>query len=90
MVWWKPFAAKDQADRKPKLAITVLGATGDLAKVETFPALLDLFGHGMLEEAAPGVGVWRLAACSLAFLLASLLACLLACVLACMLACWAC
>ncbi|CAJ1460852.1 unnamed protein product [Effrenium voratum] len=42
---------KDHKDQRPKLAMTVMGATGDLAKVETFPALLDLFGHGMLEDA---------------------------------------
>jgi glucose-6-phosphate 1-dehydrogenase len=30
--------------------VTVLGASGDLAKKKTFPALLDLFAHGLLPQ----------------------------------------
>jgi len=45
--------------RKGMLSITVLGASGDLAKKETYPALLDLFAHDYLPPQAVIVGFAR-------------------------------
>ena len=36
-------------------ALVIFGATGDLAKLETFPALVGLVGRGVLE--VPVIGV---------------------------------
>lgn len=38
-------------------ALVIFGATGDLAKLQTFPALVDLVDRGVLE--VPIVGVAR-------------------------------
>jgi glucose-6-phosphate 1-dehydrogenase len=50
---------KDEPFRKSQLSITVLGASGDLAKKETFPALLDLWAHGYLPKQVFIVGFAR-------------------------------
>ena len=50
---------EQEAWRSGKLSVTVLGATGDLAKKETFPALLDLFAHDYLQHEAVIVGFAR-------------------------------
>ena len=42
--------AADQVD-----ALVIFGATGDLAKLETFPALVGLVGRGVLN--VPVIGV---------------------------------
>jgi len=42
-----------------QLSITVLGASGDLAKKETYPALLDLFLHALLPQHVCIVGFAR-------------------------------
>lgn len=42
-----------------RLAIIVLGASGDLAKKKTFPSLLDLFRHGYLPDHVVIVGFAR-------------------------------
>jgi len=42
-----------------KLSVTILGATGDLAKKETYPALLDLWANGFLPAHAVIVGFGR-------------------------------
>jgi len=44
---------------KGQLSITVLGASGDLAKKKTFPALLDLFRHALLPQHVCIVGFAR-------------------------------
>ena len=41
------------------LSVVVVGASGDLAKKKTFPALLDLFAHGHLPHHVNVVGVAR-------------------------------
>lgn len=41
------------------LSITVLGASGDLAKKKTFPALLDLFAHNLLPPHVVIIGFAR-------------------------------
>jgi hypothetical protein len=41
------------------LSIIVVGASGDLAKKKTFPALLDLFSHGHLPRDVNIIGVAR-------------------------------
>lgn len=41
------------------LSIIVVGASGDLAKKKTFPALLDLFSHGHLPRHVNIIGVAR-------------------------------
>jgi glucose-6-phosphate 1-dehydrogenase len=50
--------ANDRAD-----ALVLFGATGDLAKLETFPALVGLVGRGALDVPIIGVGMsgWDLA-----------------------------
>mmetsp|Transcript_127872 Transcript_127872/g.239117 ORF Transcript_127872/g.239117 Transcript_127872/m.239117 type:complete len:540 (-) Transcript_127872:61-1680(-) len=42
-----------------KLSVVVLGASGDLAKKETFPALLDLYAHGYLPKQVAIIGYAR-------------------------------
>jgi len=42
-----------------QLSVTILGATGDLAKKETYPALLDLWANGFLPAHAVIVGFGR-------------------------------
>src|SRR5437660_11529744 len=44
-------------------ALVIFGATGDLAKLETFPALVGLVGRGVLNVPIIGVGKsgWQLA-----------------------------
>lgn len=58
-----PTAAEMGFDKEPfrlgTLSIVVLGATGDLAKKETFPALLDLLAHEYLPSHVAIVGVGR-------------------------------
>ncbi|CAK9103287.1 unnamed protein product [Durusdinium trenchii] len=58
-----PTAAEMGFDKEPfrlgSLAIVVLGATGDLAKKETFPALLDLLAHEYLPPQVVIFGVGR-------------------------------
>lgn len=58
-----PTAAEMGFDQEPfrlgTLSIVVLGATGDLAKKETFPALLDLVAHEYLPSHVAIVGVGR-------------------------------
>ncbi len=41
---------KDELFMNQGLSITVLGASGDLAKKKTFPALLDLYSNGYLPR----------------------------------------
>src|SRR6266702_8494254 len=50
-------AASGQAD-----ALVIFGATGDLAKLETFPALVGLVDRGVLDMPIIGIGKsgWRL------------------------------
>jgi glucose-6-phosphate 1-dehydrogenase len=48
-----------QAYLSEGLSITVLGASGDLAKKKTFPALLDLFAHDLLPKHVVIVGYAR-------------------------------
>jgi len=43
------------------LSITILGATGDLAKKETYPGLLDLWAHDLLPSHVAIVGFGRTA-----------------------------
>lgn len=50
---------KDEPFRKSQLSITVLGASGDLAKKETFPSLLELWAHGYLPKQVFIVGFAR-------------------------------
>lgn len=45
--------------REGRLSITVLGASGDLAKKETYPALLDLFAHKYLPPQVAIIGYAR-------------------------------
>mmetsp|Transcript_62692 Transcript_62692/g.162711 ORF Transcript_62692/g.162711 Transcript_62692/m.162711 type:complete len:547 (+) Transcript_62692:91-1731(+) len=45
--------------REGMLSVTVLGASGDLAKKETFPALLDLYAHKYLPPQVAFVGYAR-------------------------------
>jgi len=58
-----PTAAEMGFDQEPfrlgKLSITVLGASGDLAKKETYPALLDLYAHGYIPPQTAIVGFAR-------------------------------
>jgi glucose-6-phosphate 1-dehydrogenase len=46
----------------PVNALVIFGATGDLAKLETFPALVGLVERGVLEVPVIGVAKsgWRL------------------------------
>lgn len=41
---------KNTTFRLATLSIIVLGASGDLAKKKTYPALFDLFAHGYLPN----------------------------------------
>ena len=41
------------------LSVVVVGASGDLAKKKTYPALLDLFAHGHLPQHVNVVGIAR-------------------------------
>jgi glucose-6-phosphate 1-dehydrogenase len=45
--------------RMGMLSVTVLGASGDLSKKETYPALLDLFAHDYLPPQVAVVGFGR-------------------------------
>jgi glucose-6-phosphate 1-dehydrogenase len=49
----------DEAFRTGKLSVTVLGASGDLSKKETYPALLDLYAHGYIPKHTAIVGFAR-------------------------------
>jgi len=49
----------DEPFRRGMLSVTVLGASGDLAKKETFPALLDLYAHEYLPPQVAIVGFAR-------------------------------
>eukprot|EP00930_Biecheleria_cincta_P002437 TRINITY_DN10344_c0_g1_i1.p1 TRINITY_DN10344_c0_g1~~TRINITY_DN10344_c0_g1_i1.p1 ORF type:complete len:628 (-),score=144.43 TRINITY_DN10344_c0_g1_i1:440-2278(-) len=48
-----------EAWHQGKISIIVLGATGDLAKKETFPALLDLYAHDYLQKECIILGYGR-------------------------------
>jgi glucose-6-phosphate 1-dehydrogenase len=48
-----------EAHGKGRLSITVLGASGDLAKKKTYPALLDLFSHNLIPRHVCIVGFAR-------------------------------
>jgi glucose-6-phosphate 1-dehydrogenase len=49
----------DEPFRKGKLSVTILGASGDLSKKETYPALLDLYAHGYIPKHTAIVGFAR-------------------------------
>ena len=52
---------------REKLTIVVVGASGDLAKKKTYPALFDLFINGFLPESVKIVGYARSALSNEAF-----------------------
>jgi len=63
----KDLGMEGEAWRTGRLSITILGASGDLAKKETFPALLDLWAHGYLPRHVAIMGFARSAQTSETF-----------------------
>ena len=47
--------SSSQSDEASSLSVVVLGASGDLAKKKTFPALFDLFAENLLRVRIMGI-----------------------------------